>query len=207
LAGGLVVGAGLALAAQRRTAPPTSKKTARRRFKLRAGFALTILMNLLIGGFFGAMPVAITAFTVERGVAGAGIFLASNCAGLLASWLYGLRRWPGTPRIQLALVTSWLAATSLLLLAVNAPVALGLVVALTGLAIPPTLVLCSLRTESAVDRTHLTQAFVWLNSASAAGSAAAAAIAGHAVDAAGPHGGFAIAVAAAIAMAVLALSC
>jgi NAD(P)H-dependent FMN reductase len=52
----------------------------------------------------------------------------------------------------------------------------------------------------------LTQAFVWLSSASAAGSAVAAAVAGWAVDAGGAHGGFAVAAAAAGVMAVLAVT-
>lgn len=206
LAGGLVVVAGLALAVQRGTAPATAGHVVRGRSRFGWGFAPVVATNLLLGGVFGAMPVAVTAFAVERGAAGAAVvlFLVSNCAGLLASWLYGLRRWPIVPRVQLALVTGWLALASLPLLVISSPVALGLAMGLTGLAIQPILTLCSLLTESAVHRTHLTQAFVWLNSASAAGSACAAAIAGHAVDSFGPPGGFAVAVAAAIAMALLA---
>jgi sugar phosphate permease len=60
--------------------------------------------------------------------------------------------------------------------------------------------------EAAVHRSVLTQAFVWLNSASAAGSAGAATAAGWAVDTFGAHGGFAVAAMAAGAMAVLAVA-
>jgi hypothetical protein len=67
------------------------------------------------------------------------------------------------------------------------------------------LVLLSVLAESAVHRAVVTQAFTWLNSASAAGSAGAAAVSGRAVDAFGAHGGFAIAAAATTAMAVLAV--
>jgi len=52
----------------------------------------------------------------------------------------------------------------------------------------------------------LTQAFVWLNSASAVGSAGAAAAAGWAVGTFGAHGGFAVAAMAASVMAVLAVA-
>jgi predicted MFS family arabinose efflux permease len=90
------------------------------------------------------------------------------------------------------------------LLAADSLLGLGLALAATGLAIPPILVLSSVITETAVHRTALTQAFTWLNSASAAGSAGAAAISGRAVDTFGAHGGFAIAAAATSAMAVLA---
>jgi hypothetical protein len=96
-----------------------------------------------------------------------------------------------------------LAAGCLPLLAAGSPIELGFGLALTGLAVPPLLVLCSVLAELAVDRAVLTQAFVWLNSASAAGSAGAAAVTGWAVDAFGAHGGFAVAATATCAMAVL----
>ncbi|MEU9205732.1 hypothetical protein [Streptomyces sp. NPDC048332] len=70
------------------------------------------------------------------------------------------------------------------------------------MTIAPVLVLSSVLTTAAVERAALTQAFTRLNSASAAGSAGAAAMSGRAVDAYGAHGGFAIAAAAAVAMAV-----
>ena len=60
--------------------------------------------------------------------------------------------------------------------------------------------------KSAVRRAVLTQAFVWLNSASAAGSAGAAAAAGWAVGTFGAHGGFAVAAMATSVMAVLAVT-
>ena len=73
----------------------------------------------------------------------------------------------------------------------------------TGLAVPLIFVLCSVLAEAAVHRAVLTQAFVWLNSASAAGSAGAAAVAGWAVGTFGAHGGFAVAAMATSVMAVL----
>ncbi|MCT9077940.1 hypothetical protein [Streptomyces fulvoviolaceus] len=60
-------------------------------------------------------------------------------------------------------------------------------------------------TESSVPRAVLTQAFTWGNSASAAGIAGAAAVAGRVVDAGGAHGGFGVVAGAAVAMTVLAL--
>ncbi|MGW0416429.1 MFS transporter, partial [Streptomyces collinus] len=62
---------------------------------------------------------------------------------------------------------------------------------LTGAAVPPHLVLFPLLTEAVVHRSVLTQAFSWLGSASAAGSAAAAAASGWAIDLLGARGGFA----------------
>jgi hypothetical protein len=212
LAGALVVAGGLCFAAQRRTAPrPVSDAAGHHgagRSLLRPGFAVLVGVNLAIGGFFGATQISVTAFAVEHGVAdaAAALFMVSSCASVLAGWLYGRRRWQTAPRVQLALAAAGLAAGCLPLLVVGSPLELGFGIALTGVTIPPLLVLCSILAESAVHRAVLTQAFVWLNSASAAGSAGAAAVAGWAVDAFGAHGGFAVAAVAAGVMAVLAVA-
>jgi hypothetical protein len=223
LAGALVVGGGLCFAAQRRTAPPvaTAAPGAAGRVTagphpagpprvgaslLRPGFVLLAGLNLAIGVFFGATQISVTAFAVEHGAAGsaAALFLVSSCAGVLAGWLYGLHRWPAAPRVQLAVAAAGLAVGCLPLLVAGSPFELGFGIVLTGLAIPPLLVLCSVLAESAVHRAVLTQAFVWLNSASAAGSAGAAAVTGWVVTAFGAHGGFVVAAIAAGVMALLA---
>jgi hypothetical protein len=211
LAATLVVTGGLCFAAQRRTAPPASGAAERHRTGrslLRPGFAVLVGVNLAIGGFFGAMQISVTAFAVHDGAQGtaAALFTVSGCASLLAGWLYGLRRWRTAPRVQLAVAAAGLAVGCLPLLVASSPSELGFGVALTGLAIPLILVLCSVLTEAAVDRAVLTQAFVWLNSASAAGSAGAAAAAGWVVGTFGAHGGFAVAAMATGVMAVLAVA-
>ncbi|MGY4905136.1 MFS transporter [Streptomyces sp. 900116325] len=211
LAAVLVVVGGLAFAAQHSTAPPPvsafAERTRARGSLLRLGFAVLVVHNLAIGVYFGAMQVSVTAFAVEHGApdAAAPLFAVSSCSGLLAGWLYGLRRWRAKPRVQLAAATAGLALGSLLLLfAAGSPLGLGFVTVLTGAAVPPILVLFSVLAESAVHQAVLTQAFTWLNSASAAGAAGAAAISGWAVDASGATGGFAAATTAAATMAVLA---
>jgi MFS family permease len=217
LAGALVVAGGLCFAAQRRTAPPPASGAPASgaaghhragRSLLRPGFAVLVGVTLAIGVFFGAMQISVTAFAVEHGVAGAAaaLFVVTSCASLLAGWLYGLRRWRTAPRVQLAVAAAWLATGCLPLLAAGSPLELGLCVVLTGLAITPLLVLCTVLAELAVDRAVLTQAFVWLNSASAAGSASAAAVTGWAVGAFGAHGGFAVAAIATSVAAALALT-
>ncbi|MGW8801695.1 MFS transporter [Streptomyces sp. NPDC055775] len=207
LAAVLVVVGGLAFAAQHRTAPPVSafaERTRARGSLLRPGFAVLVGHNLAIGVYFGAMQVSVTAFAVEHGApdAAAPLFAVSSCSGLLAGWLYGLRRWRAEARVQLAAGTAGLALGSLLLFAAGSP--LGFVMVLTGAAVPPILVLFSVLAESAAHRAVLTQAFTWLNSASAAGAAGAAAVSGWAVDSSGAPGGFAAATTAAATMAVLA---
>jgi hypothetical protein len=211
LAAVLVVAGGMCFAAQRRTAPQTSCAAGRHRTGrglLRPGFVVLAGVNLAIGGFFGGMQISVTAFALEHGSAGiaAVLFTVSSCASLLAGWLYGLRQWRTVPRVQLAVAAGGLAIGCLPLLPARSPFELGFGVALTGLAIPLILILCSLLAEASVHRDVLTQAFAWLNSASAAGSAGAAAAAGWAVDTRGTHGGLAVAAIAAGAMAVLALA-
>jgi hypothetical protein len=87
----------------------------------------------------------------------------------------------------------------------DAPLAVGATLALAGLVVPVLLILSSVLIESAVPRAVLTQAFTWGNSANAAGTAGAAAVAGRVVDAGGAHGGFGVAAGASVVMTVLAL--
>lgn len=210
LAAALVVGGGLALAAQRRTTPPVTGRTEHRhagRALLHSAFLRQVALGLALGVFFGAMQVSITAYAVDRGTpdAAAPLYAASNCTNLLASWAYGVGRHRGSPRCHQAAAAACLALAGLPLTFLDAPLAVGAALALTGLAVPVVVILASVLTESSVPRTVLTQALTWGNSASAAGSAGAAAVAGRVVDTAGPHGGFAVAAGAAVVMTVLAL--
>lgn len=211
LAAALVVTGGGCLATRRRTAPPASGAAGRHRGSrslLRPGFAVLAGVNLAIGGFFGAMQISVTAFAVEHGrpAAAAALFTVSSCTSLLSGWLYGLRRWRTAARSRLAVAATGLAIGCLPLLVAGSPVGLGFGVALTGMAVPAILILCSVLAEATVHRTVLTQAFAWLNSASAAGSAGAAAAAGWAVGAVGATGGFAVAALATGALALLAVA-
>ncbi|MEU3978738.1 MFS transporter [Streptomyces sp. NPDC026672] len=212
LAASLSVAGGLLLAAQHGSAPPPAADGVARaredRSLLRGAVFLLMGLNLAIGLYFGAMQVSVTAFVVEHGApdAAAPVLAVSNCSGLLAGWLYGLRRWRTRAPAQLTVATGVLALGTLLLLTVGSPFGLALVVVVTGAAVPPLLALFSVLTESTVHRTVLTQAFSWLGSASAAGSAASAAVSGWAIDALGPRGGFAVAAAAAGAMALQSLA-
>lgn len=213
LAAALSVGGGLLLAAQRGTAPPAAGRDGGERARagrsLPGGGLLVLLgLNLAIGVCFGAVQVSVTAFTVEHDAPGAAaaVFAASSGSGLLAGWLYGLRRWYAPAPVQLLAVTGVLTAGTLLLFAAGSPWGLGLAVLVTGGAVPPLLALFTVLTESAVPARVLTRAFAWLGSASAAGSAAAASLTGWAVDAHGARGGFALASTAAAAMALQSLA-
>lgn len=210
LAAALVVGGGLALAAQRRTVPPLIGRAERRnagRALLRAAFLRQVALGLTLGVFFGATQVSISAYAVGRGTpdTAALLYFASNCTSLVGGWAYGAGRHGGSPRRRQAAAAACLALAALPLTFLDAPFAVGATLALTGLAVPVLLILASVLTESAVPPAVLTQAFTWGNSASAAGMAGAAALTGRVVDGGGAHAGFGVAVGAASAMTVLAL--
>jgi hypothetical protein len=212
LAPSLSVGGGLVLAAQHRCAPApaidTAAHTGGHRPWLRGPVIVLTGLDLAIGVHFGALQVSVTAFAVEHGTPGAAapLFAVSHCSGLLAGWLYGLRRWRTAPPVQLLAATGALLLGALLLLTVGSPFGLGLVVVLTGATIPPLLALFSVLIEPTVHRAVLTQAFSWLGSAGAAGSAAAAAVSGWAIDSLGPRGGFAVTASAAATMTLLSVA-
>ncbi|WP_234342742.1 MFS transporter [Streptomyces sp. NRRL B-3648] len=210
LAATLVVGGGLALAGQRRTMPPLASRAERRhagRALLRSAFLRQAALGLALGVFFGAMQVSVAAYAVGRGTpdAAAPLYFASNCTNLVGGWAYGAWRHGGSPRRHQATAAACLTLASLPLTILDAPLVIGATLALTGLAVPVLLILASALTQSSVPRAVLTQAFTWGNSASVAGSAGAAALAGRVVDAGGAHSGFGVAAGAAVVMTVLAL--
>jgi hypothetical protein len=198
LAAALVVVGGLALAAQRRTTPPLTGRAERRhagRALLRSTFLRQVTLGLALGVFFGAMRVSVAAYAVARGTpdAAALLYFASNCNNLVGGWTYGAWRRGGSSRRHQATAAACLTLASLPLTFLDAPLAVGASLALTGLAVPVLLILASVLTEASVPRAVLAQAFTWGNSASAARIAGAAALAGRVVDAGGAHGGFGVA--------------
>ena len=211
IAAGLILGGGAALAAQRRTAPrPACGRAGHARSGrtlLRPTFLLLALLNLAIGLFFGTMGVSVSSFAAGHGVPGAAaaITAAAGLSGVLSGWVYGLRRHRAPARRQLVMVTAYLTCSALLLPLAPSAIWLGAAVVVTEVAVPPTLVLLNVLTEKAVHPEVLTQAFTWNNSASAAGSAVAASIAGHAADGWGASAALAQAPAAGLVLLVLAL--
>ena len=146
---------------------------------------LLALLNLAIGLYFGTMGILVSFFAISHGVPGAAapIIAAASLSGLLSGWLYVLRRHPAPARRQLIIATAYLTTGALLLPLAPSAIWLGAAVVVTEAAVPPTLALLNVLAEKAVHPAVLTQAFTWNNSASAAGSALAASLAGRAADA------------------------
>ncbi|MEU1012297.1 hypothetical protein [Streptomyces sp. NPDC005890] len=142
LAAALVVGGGLALAAQRRTMPPLTGHAELRhagRALLGSAFMTQVALGLALGVFFGAMQVSVAAHAVGRGTpdAAAPLHLASNCTSLVGGWTYGTWHHGGSLRRHQAAAAACLALASLLL-----------TLALTGVL----LILTSVLTQSSVPR-------------------------------------------------------
>jgi predicted MFS family arabinose efflux permease len=154
------------------------------------------------------MAISVSSFAVSHGVPGAAapIIAASGLSGLLSGWRYGRRRHPAPPHRQLVIAAAYLTGTALLLPLAPSAVWLGAAVVVTEAAVPPMLALLNVLTEKAVPPAVLTQAFTWSNSASAAGSALAASLAGRAADAWGSSAALALAPAAGLVLLVLALA-
>jgi hypothetical protein len=213
LAGALVVGAGLAFAALRRTAPapaaaPAADRTAARgpRALLTRNFATLLAVNLALGVFFGSMQVSVSAFAEVHHAAAAAGFLYGlmSAASLLGGLAYGRHRWHAPPAARLPGILTFLACASLLPLLAGAPWQLGLALLLPGAGVAPLIITSSTLVESVMDRSVLTQAFTWTNSASAAGIALSAAAVGRLVDGpGGPRAGFAVPLLALTATAAL----
>jgi MFS family permease len=208
----LILGGGAALAAQGRTAPPPAREQAERartgRPLLQPAFLLLALLNLAIGLYFGTMAISVSSFAVGHGVPGAGAPLNAppGRSGRLCWWLYGRRRHTTPARRQLVIATAYLMSAALLLPLAPSAVLLGGAVMVTEAAVPPTLALLNVLTEKALPPAVLTQGFTWCNSASAAGSALAASLAGRAADAWGSSAALALAPAAGLVLLVLALA-
>lgn len=195
LAGALVIGAGLVFAALRRTAPAPAATPAADRTAARGpgtlwtrNFATLLAVNLALGVFFGSMQVSVSAFAdVHQAAAAAGLLYGlMSAASLLAGLAYGRHRRHTPPSAQLPLILTLLACASLLPLLADAPWQLGLALLIPGAGVAPCIIVCSTLVESVVDRSVLTQAFTWTNSASAAGIAVSATAVGQLVD--GPGG-------------------
>lgn len=212
VAASLVVGAGLTFAALRRTAPPpvtprTGGPHPRRSALLSKSFGTLLAVNLALGVFFGSMQVSVSAFAAAQHAApSAGLLYGlMSAASLLASLTYGHHRWHTPPAVHMRLALTFLACASLLPLLAGTPWQLGLALLLPGMGIAPCIILSATLIESVVDRSVLTQAFTWANSASAAGIAVSASAVGRLVD--GPGGaraGFAVPLLILAATAILA---
>jgi MFS family permease len=181
-------------------------------------FGVLVGLSAVLGVHFGGVGLSVTAWAEEQDSAAvaAALFAVSSGAGLVGAWAYGLRRWRTASIVQLALAAGVLAVgcvvmtaaagTELVARAGVGSEAIGAGLVLAGAAVPVIVVQLSVLVEAGAVRGVLTQALTWMNSASAAGSAAAGVLTGRTIDAVGARGGFAVTAAAGALLLLLALA-
>jgi hypothetical protein len=181
-------------------------------------FALLIALSAVLGVHFGGVGLSVAAWAEQqdRVAVATALFAVSSGAGLMGAWAYGLRRWRTPSIVQLGFAAGVLAVGCVVMTAAAgmelaaragvASVGIGAGLVLAGAAVPVVIVQLSVLVEAGAVRGVLTQALTWMNSASAAGSAAAGVLTGRAIDGAGAQGGFAITAAAGALLLLLALA-
>jgi predicted MFS family arabinose efflux permease len=147
-----------------------------------------------------AVEIAAAGQAVEHSAAWAAGWLIAGFAigGIGGGVAWGWRAWPGRPSFQLVAMHAFFAVmVGLLVFELPLP-AVAALMFVAGVVAPPAMTAQVSVLDAAVPRTVLTESFGWLTSARQAGSAAAAALAGAAIDALGPRGGWLVALGAAV---------
>jgi MFS family permease len=211
VAGVILVSATTAFAVQpaSRAWRPNPATPVRRGGSLRAPAIRTLVFVLVaVGVVFGAVEVAVAAAAHASGSpASAGPLLGIWGGGSVVGGLIAARAGGGARTgAGLALILVALSGTHLALAAVadnHAGLAIGL--AFAGAAIAPTLATVYTMVEHAAPAGTLTEAFAWLNTASAIGTSLGAAGAGAVASTSGPAAAFVLAGGAGAAAVVIAV--
>ena len=180
----------VALALQRRTAPPPTPRSAdgsRPPMPWRSLLTLT-LSAASLGSLFGAMEVAAVAFSEGEGAKSAsGVLLAVLSFGSLLAGVYaGAHSWRSTVLQRFRVGMTALALGFLVLPLIGSIWLLGVMMFLAGAAIAPTLIAAFSLLEAFSPRSRLTEAMGFLQAGLSAGIAPGAWIAGVVAD---HHGG------------------
>lgn len=198
-----------ALAAQRRTEPPTSTTPDRSRDSMRWSLlGPVVVVSLGLGVLFGSTEVIVVAFTSAHGHRGAsGTVLAIWAAGsLIAGVVVGASAPARDPLVRLrwSILGLSLLFAPLLFLPGIPWLAIGMFLA--GMMISPTLIAAVNLIERDVPSTRLTEALTWTTTGMAVGVAPGAAIAGWTVDSHGASSGFLVPLVAGLAATAVAWS-
>ncbi len=202
VASALVLVGGLALAMQRRTAPPPAAPAehGERGVLGHPALFLVVVAALGIGGVFGMYEVSVVAFTAHAGQPGmSGVVLGLWAFGsMLGGIVFGGRHWAGTLPRQ-ALVLCGLLSVALVPSVLVRQIPLLMVATfVAGVLVAPALISAFSLTERLVPVRLLTESLTWATSGLTVGFAAGTAVAGIVVDAHGPTLGFALAVGSAL---------
>ena len=199
----------LALAAQRRTEPPTHPTPHRQQAKVPMGWPVLgplVVASFGMGILFGASEVAAVAFSEELGTkAAAGLLLAAFALGsLLSGFITGAITWKTPVQTRFRWGTLALALAMIPLPFVHSFLLMGLLLFLAGFAIAPTLIASVSWVEQTVPANRLTEGISILTTGLGAGVAPGAAVAGVVVDGYGAFASFWVTVGAGLLAAAVA---
>jgi len=195
----------LLMAAQRRTQPPTGPAAAvsgapgQTGTGLRAGVRLPYLaliplfvVQLTVGTIFGSIDVVTVAAASAAGERGsAGLILACFSGGsLIAGLVVGGIEWRMSPVRRVRICVTTLGLATLVLPFVPGVGWLPLAGFVVGLTIAPALVAIASAVQAGTPPARLTEAMALGTSFLVAGFSLGSAVAGHLVDAVGPHRAF-----------------
>jgi predicted MFS family arabinose efflux permease len=140
------------------------------------------------GAATGLLQVSCAAFVANRGDANAAVGVLYAClsgGSLLGTIAYGTRRWSGSSRGHIGVLTALLALVLAAAAFAPGPVVLGTCVLLAGLLIGPVVVGCFTEAERSAPTGMAVTAFTSLTAVGLAGSAGGTALAGQLVDSGG----------------------
>jgi predicted MFS family arabinose efflux permease len=141
-------------------------------------FVVLVVGVVCAGAAVGSIPVVITGYAEAAGNrALSGWLLAAQAGGALVGGLLYTRAKPGGPGRLPALTVGFMAGY-LPLLIVPGPVAMAVLLALSGVALPPVLTAVFLAADRLAPRGTVVEAFAWIVTAFTVGSATGAALTG-----------------------------
>ncbi|GGN22882.1 putative MFS family arabinose efflux permease [Actinoplanes campanulatus] len=141
-------------------------------------FVVIVAGVICAGAAVGSLPVAVTGYAEAAGNrALSGWLLAAQAAGALIGGLLYTRAAPGGPG-RLPLTAAALAAGFVPLLLVPGPAPMAVLLAVSGLSLPPLLTAVFLAADRLTPPGTAVEAFAWIITAFTVGSAAGAAITG-----------------------------
>jgi hypothetical protein len=204
----VVVTGTAALSVQRATEPPVHAHSAGGRPTALRSPGLFVVVGVFgcVGALFGALEVAVVAFTTAEGARGsAGLVLAVYALGSMIAGLgYGSVHWQTPVEVRFRLGALGMGASLLALPFVDGVGTLAALSFVAGFTISPTLIAGNDLVQRLVPASRLTEGLAWTTTGICLGLTAGAASAGRLIDSVGPRDAFWFSTAAALGAAVVA---